>query len=252
MKLDLDRQLIVYAEAEAALGGETALQGEDPTGAGGLIVRNLDGRNFRRDRIDSRSLDRPPRRRRARRRPRGGDNFHSRHELETLLQLHLLTSATVVIHGTALEAKDFRAMKRVGARLVWSPLSNMLLYGHTTNVYDAIAAGVPVSLGTDWGPSGSKTLLDELKVADIALRSRRVLGASRTKVPALVSDKALDKALVDMVTRARPLRCGRAGAARADGCPRTTDSGCRRARSRADGRPVARRGTRAAATAAAR
>ncbi len=57
MKLDLDRQLIVYAEAEAALGGETALQGEDPTGAGGLIVRNLDGRNFRRDRIDSRIGD---------------------------------------------------------------------------------------------------------------------------------------------------------------------------------------------------
>jgi hypothetical protein len=29
---------------------------------------------------------------------------------------------------------------------------------------------VLVSLGTDWSPSGSRNLLDELKVADIALR----------------------------------------------------------------------------------
>jgi len=28
-------------------------------------------------------------------------------------------------------------------------------------VYDALAEGVTVSLGTDWTPTGSKTLLDE-------------------------------------------------------------------------------------------
>ena len=48
-----------------------------------------------------------------------------------------------------------------GAKLVWSPLSNLLLYGKTTAVYDALAAGVLVSLGTDWTPSGSANLLAE-------------------------------------------------------------------------------------------
>jgi hypothetical protein len=107
----------------------------------------------------------------------------------------------VIIHGTALERADFAAMSSAGAKLVWSPLSNLLLYGRTTQVYDALAEGVNVSLGTDWSPSGSKTLLDELKIADIALRDKRVLGPARPGI-------AIDRLLVDMVTRnpARALR----------------------------------------------
>src|SRR5262249_45821792 len=136
----------------------------------------------------------------------------------------LLTDMTVIIHGTALERSDFAEMRAAptirtdgsgdgrGAKLVWSPLSNLLLYGKTTNVYDALAEGVLVSLGTDWTPSGSRTLLHELKVADVALRDARVLGKSRKEVPAFAIDckrglerqraeNALDQALVDMVTR---------------------------------------------------
>ena len=130
-----------------------------------------------------------------------GDPFSSRHEFDVIRSLGLLTHATVIIHGTGLERTDFAAMHDAGAKLVWSPLSNLLLYGHTANVYDALAEGVNVALGTDWTPSGSPTLLDELKVADIALRDRRVLGRSRGEVPALAGDVALDRLLVDMVTR---------------------------------------------------
>ena len=49
--------------------------------------------------------------------------------------------------------------------MVWSPLSNLLLYGQTANLGAALAAGVPVALGSDWAPSGSKNVLGELKVA---------------------------------------------------------------------------------------
>jgi cytosine/adenosine deaminase-related metal-dependent hydrolase len=52
----------------------------------------------------------------------------------------------------------------LGAKLVWSPLSNLLLYGQTALVYDALKAGVLVLLGTDWSPSGSRHLLDELNI----------------------------------------------------------------------------------------
>ena len=97
-----------------------------------------------------------------------------------------------------------------GAKLVWSPLSNLLLYGKTAAVYDALAAGVLVSLGTDWTPSGSPNLLTELKVADRALRDASLLGARRHIVPGLApgTRRAITarpnarsiKLLVEMVT----------------------------------------------------
>jgi 5-methylthioadenosine/S-adenosylhomocysteine deaminase len=48
---------------------------------------------------------------------------------------------------------------------VWSPQSNLRLYGQTTQVGDALNAGLPVGLGADWLPSGSTSLLAEMKVA---------------------------------------------------------------------------------------
>jgi hypothetical protein len=49
--------------------------------------------------------------------------------------------------------------------MVWSPLSNLLLYGSTAHIDVMKANGVPIGLGSDWSPSGSKNLLCELKVA---------------------------------------------------------------------------------------
>lgn len=159
----------------------------------------------------------------ARRRP--GDNESARAEFAHLASLGLLTEQTVVIHGVALEAPDFLAMRAapsarldrvgdgLGARLVWSPLSNLLLYGETAHVHEALRAGVLVSLGTDWTPGGSRNLLGELKVADVALRDPRVLGGERFLVPGHVAtpdeERALDRTLVEMATR-NPARTVRA------------------------------------------
>ena len=56
--------------------------------------------------------------------------------------------------------------------MVWSPFSNLLLYGQTADVGVAKAArsaGQPlkIGLGSDWSPSGSKSLFGELKVARV-------------------------------------------------------------------------------------
>ena len=130
----------------------------------------------------------------------------------------------MIVHGVALEPQDFAEMRAapsiradrsgdgLGAKLVWSPLSNLLLYGRTANVYDALAMNVLVSLGTDWSPSGSRNLLGELKIADIALRDPAILGLGRNRISSLSSnqrdhdsaedaERELDKLLVDMVTR---------------------------------------------------
>jgi hypothetical protein len=52
--------------------------------------------------------------------------------------------------------------------MVWSPLSNLLLYGRTADVAAARRAGVLMGLGSDWSISGSKGLLGELKAARLA------------------------------------------------------------------------------------
>ena len=49
--------------------------------------------------------------------------------------------------------------------MIWSPLSNLLLYGNTARVDAARQAGVTIGLGSDWSPTGSKNLLGEMKVA---------------------------------------------------------------------------------------
>jgi 5-methylthioadenosine/S-adenosylhomocysteine deaminase len=69
------------------------------------------------------------------------------------------------IHCTGLQRPDFDVMVTKGASMIWSPLSNLLLYGDTAKIAEARAAGVRIGLGSDWSPSGSKNLLGELKVA---------------------------------------------------------------------------------------
>ena len=77
------------------------------------------------------------------------------------------------IHAAGLLPEDFDVLAQRGGSMVWSPLSNLLLYGDTARVDAAKRAGVRIALGSDWSPSGSKNLLGELKVA--WLYSRHVL-----------------------------------------------------------------------------
>jgi cytosine/adenosine deaminase-related metal-dependent hydrolase len=95
------------------------------------------------------------------------------------------------IHSTALGREEFGDWHVRGGSIVWSPFSNLWLYGATTDVAAADRAGMRICLGADWSPSGSKSLLGELKVADlynkVALDGRfsdRKLCAMATSNPA--------------------------------------------------------------------
>ena len=78
-----------------------------------------------------------------------------------------ITPALCGIHAAALEAADFEVMAQRGGAMVWSPFSNLLLYGGTADMAAAKAAGLPCALGPDWSPTGSRNLLGELKVAHV-------------------------------------------------------------------------------------
>ena len=92
----------------------------------------------------------------------------------------------VGIHATALTADDLAIVAQNGGSIVWSPFSNLILYGGTTDVASAMQLGIKVALGSDWSPTASKNLLNELKVAQI-LSNDRLLGLT-------------DRQLVEMVT----------------------------------------------------
>ena len=72
--------------------------------------------------------------------------------------------------------------------MVWSPLSNLLLYGGTADIAPAIAAGVRIGIGSDWSPSGSKNLLGELKVAWLV--AQQIGGIARHDIIAMATRTA--------------------------------------------------------------
>ncbi|WP_019075895.1 amidohydrolase family protein [Streptomyces hokutonensis] len=96
----------------------------------------------------------------------------------------------VGIHCTGLKAEDFQVLAGHGGSMVWSPLSNLLLYGQTADIAAARKAGVLIGLGSDWSVSGSKGLLGELKAARLAAKAGEVELSDRDLVAMATRDAA--------------------------------------------------------------
>jgi imidazolonepropionase-like amidohydrolase len=94
----------------------------------------------------------------------GVDDITREHFLN-LKKLDFLKPPLVGIHALALNEQDLAELRDAGGKIVWSPLSNLLLYGQTINPNVLVKSGIPFALGCDWSPSGSKNLLQEMKVA---------------------------------------------------------------------------------------
>jgi C-terminal processing protease CtpA/Prc len=75
-----------------------------------------------------------------------------------------ITPALAGIHCAGLAGRDYQIFRARGGSMIWSPLSNLLLYGGTADIQRAADEKLPMALGSDWSPSGSKNLLGELKV----------------------------------------------------------------------------------------
>ena len=177
-------QQMKYAEVMAVAGGVTAVQGSPSSNTDAwdsMLSRNIELYNFGGDGIHTKvtTLESDYTGSHITSGNESGSlnawylhlsegvDESSRAEFDILVQNNLLVGELVVVHGTALTSTEFQMMGDVGADLAWSPLSNLLLYGDTTDVVAADQAGVRISLAPDWGPSGSKNVLHELKVADL-------------------------------------------------------------------------------------
>jgi cytosine/adenosine deaminase-related metal-dependent hydrolase len=78
-----------------------------------------------------------------------------------------LREGVSIIHGISLSADDFLEMADNHVGLIWSPRSNIKLYGEdeTTDVRVAKASGIKIALAPDWSPTGSDGVLEELHYA---------------------------------------------------------------------------------------
>jgi cytosine/adenosine deaminase-related metal-dependent hydrolase len=84
---------------------------------------------------------------------------------EDLVENELIQSSLVGIHSLALKPADLTNLEKQSAKVVWSPFSNLLLYGKTLDLKALLASKVRFSIGCDWAPTGSKNLLQEMKIA---------------------------------------------------------------------------------------
>ncbi|MEO7093397.1 MAG: amidohydrolase family protein [Polyangiales bacterium] len=77
----------------------------------------------------------------------------------------LFGSKSAFIHTAGAHAREYTKMAATGTKLIWSPRSNLDLYGDTAHVSVARKLGVQVALGCDWSPSGSWQVPEEMRCA---------------------------------------------------------------------------------------
>jgi hypothetical protein len=182
------RALLRYVETRAIIGGTTAIQG-NPKGAvppDSDLVRNIDSERFGTDqdfiRVRTIVADTPEDLDpivTAVGQGRGfiyhlceGTDPDLLEEYTLVDGVGLVQRLLIAIHGTALQQPQLDALAAAGATLVWSPFSNLWLYGQTAKIAQAKTAGLRICLGSDWAPSGTKNVLWELKVADLWNRAQ--------------------------------------------------------------------------------
>jgi hypothetical protein len=95
-----------------------------------------------------------------------GVDARAQNEIGCVLQLlNDFEQTTAFVHFIAASAEDAVALQQSAASVVWSPRSNIALYGHTADVTLFDRLGINVALSTDWLPSGSMNMLRELHCA---------------------------------------------------------------------------------------
>jgi 5-methylthioadenosine/S-adenosylhomocysteine deaminase len=169
-----------YAEVKALSEGETSVVGSENAPCSAGLARNLDTEETYRVAYNVFPLQIPEGELAGLRTRLASRDLHallihlaegsphnasSAREFTMLRARGLLVPGVALIHGVALTPENFKEMAAQGVAFIWSPRSNLELYGDTANVAAAKAAGVRIALAPDWSPTGSDGLLAELNYA---------------------------------------------------------------------------------------
>src|SRR5262245_17108271 len=162
------RELLAYAEVRAVVGGTTIIQGSPPKNRplDGWFVRNIEDETLNGTigsnqvlastlTLNNKTL--------ARRSGQMSDGatfiYHCaegqaglgvKAEFKNADDMGCLQSRMVAIHTNAVDPLSYGEWSPAGT-IVWSPFSNLWLYGSTTDIPAAIAKGLRICIGSDWG-----------------------------------------------------------------------------------------------------
>jgi len=117
----------------------------------------------------------------------GRDTRNNRHMGVSLLY----KETALLIHAVALTDEELEEVAATNSRIVWSPSSNMVLYGRTSNIDRILELGITTGIGPDWTISGEDDMLGEL---DFALEWARENGSQRVTPEALWKMATVDGA----------------------------------------------------------
>jgi len=217
---DLLRAMVRYVEVKLMLGGVTSGQGMVSKYRGG---RNFEGlvRNFEQSsdpdlpQIRHKISDLSERDIEAFRTTLAtgsqfffhlaeGTDVRARGQFALLEENGLLTPNLVGVHSLGLQPEDRQKLAEQGAAMVWSPFSNSILYGQTVAPGVLLESGIRFGLGSDWTPSGSRNLLQEMKVVALAAEAAGVALDAERLVRAATVDAAAIAGWGGKLGRIRP------------------------------------------------
>lgn len=174
VECDLER----FGEVKALTGGATTVAGSSWKDCSRGLARNVDqGNDFDKKPVQYRIFPfelRPEDEESVRKALADGTpvimhlaegvDASSARELRMARAHGYLRPRLVIVHGVALRENDFDELGKAGVGLVWSPRSNIELYGRTTDVA-AAKKHVVLAIAPDWSPSGSSGMIPELRYA---------------------------------------------------------------------------------------
>ncbi|SOD41971.1 amidohydrolase family protein [Nitrosovibrio sp. Nv4] len=182
-------ELLAYAEIRALIGGTTSIQGSPPSNRplDGWLVRNIEdetlGGEIGRHKVLASTLTLKPEQlgEKAISMRQGATFIYHcaegspgsivQREYRAARTAGCLQRRLVAIHTNAIDSASYGTWGEPGA-IVWSPFSNLWLYGATTDVPAALARKINLCAGSDWGPSGTRNVLGELKVASLVSEAK--------------------------------------------------------------------------------
>lgn len=91
----------------------------------------------------------------------GRDPRTNRHNGTSLLH----NGTSVLIHSIPLTDAQLEEARDTNSKIVWSPSSNMVLYGGTAPIQRILQLGITTGLGPDWTLSGEDEMLGEMRFA---------------------------------------------------------------------------------------
>lgn len=93
------------------------------------------------------------------------DDEYNKKEYEIVKLLGLDVAKMNFVHGVGIPKENLAELATKDIGLIWSPFSNLILYSQTLDIAAALQAGVTIAIGSDWLPTGTKSVLEEVKIA---------------------------------------------------------------------------------------